>query len=187
MKTTLAIGAVVVFAVGIGVAAFVWLPKQIDSARGTAPLHPVWLAVPWPFPIDQWGKGNAYQCKASNCGAVVDLYVRPKLGSCNCTTGIASDDDLDRMGDLELIGSKVFPLRDGRPITIGWMKGRTRMYALAANSNKSAMSVVFNDRCDMIAATVVLPAASPPAIAQAAVEFLNSQQMLHWAELELGI
>jgi hypothetical protein len=49
------------------------------------------------------------------------------------------------------------------------------------------MSVVFNDRCDMIAATVVLPAASPPAIARAVVEFLNSQQMLHWAELELGI
>lgn len=187
MKATLAIGAAVAFAMGIGVAAFVWRPTQINSASSTPSPHPVWIAAPWPFPIDQWGKGNAFQCKASDCGTVVDLYVRPKLGSCNCMTGIASDEDLDRMGDLALIGANASPLGDGRPITVGWMKGRTRMYVLAANGNKSAMSVVFNDRCDMIAATIVLPTPSPSAIAQPVMDFLNSQPMLHWAELELGI
>ena len=39
------------------------------------------------------------------------------------------------------------------------MKGRSRGYALTAGNRpgKSAISVVFNDRCDMIVATAVLP------------------------------
>jgi hypothetical protein len=81
------------------------------------------------LPVDQWGKGKAFRCKAANCGAEVNIYVRAKLGSCDCTTGVADDEDLDRMGDLALVG-EVSPLGAGRPVSIAWMKGRSRAYAL---------------------------------------------------------
>src|SRR5262249_11255703 len=80
--------------------------------------RPVWAEVEWPFPIDQWGTGRAFVCKAADCSTEGKLYVRSKLGSCNCTTGVADDADLDRMSDFDLVGSEVLPLSAGRPITI---------------------------------------------------------------------
>ena len=121
--------------------------------------------------------------------AEVELYLRAKLGSCNCTTGVADDADLDRMSDFDLLGGEVSPLSAGRPVTIGWMKGRSRAYTLAARNRpgKSAISVVFNDRCDMIVATAVLPHDRPATIEPGVMEFLNSRTVLHWAELAFGI
>jgi hypothetical protein len=128
-------------------------------------------------------------CKAADCGAELTLYLRAKLGACNCTTGIADDADLDCMRDFDLVGGTVSPLGAGRPITIAWMKGRSRAYTLTARNRpgQSALSVVFNDRCDMIVTTVVLPhnqlATSEPRV----IEFLNSGTVLRWAEVALGI
>jgi hypothetical protein len=85
--------------------------------------------VKWPYAIDQWGTGRAFTCKAADCGIEVKLYLRAKLGSCNCTTGVADDADLDRMSDFDLVG-EVSPLGAGRPIAIAWMKGRSRAYTL---------------------------------------------------------
>jgi hypothetical protein len=44
------------------------------------------------------------------------------------------------------------------------MKGRSRAYTLTADNppGKTAISVAFNDRCDMMVATVVLPPATCP-------------------------
>ena len=42
------------------------------------------------------------------------------IGSCNCTTGVADDDDLDRMSDFNLVGGEVLPFGAGRPITIAF-------------------------------------------------------------------
>jgi hypothetical protein len=188
LKTSATIAAVAAV-LGIGVGALVGLSNSIHIFGGNAqPAHPVWVEVQWPFPIDQWGKGKAFQCKAADCGMAVELYVRPKLGSCNCATGVGSDADLDRMSDFDLLRAEVSPLADGRPITVGWMKGRSRTYALGArNRDRSAISAVFNDRCDMIVATVVLPSGLPAIIEPSVMAFLNSKPMLHWAELELGI
>jgi len=123
-------------------------------AGDAADARPLWMETKWPFPMDQWGTGRAFACKAADCGSEVKLYLRAKLGSCNCTTGVADDADLDRMSDFDLIGGEVSPLGAGRPVTIAWMKGRSRAYALAARDRpgKSAISIVFNDRCDMIVA-----------------------------------
>ena len=158
-------------------------PMSNDATRS------VWAELKWPFAIDQWGTGRAFACKAVDCGAEVKLYLRAKLGSCNCATGVANDDDLDRMSDFDLIGDEVSPLGPGRPITIAWMKGRSRVYALTARNRpgESAVSVVINDRCDMIVATVVLSHDRPTDIEPRVMEFLNSKNILHWAELALGI
>jgi hypothetical protein len=160
-----------------------------EVTRDTSAARPVWAEVEWSFPIDQWGTGRAFVCKAADCTTEIKLYLRAKLGSCNCTTGVADDADLDRMSDLDLVGGEVSPLGAGRPITIAWMKGRSREYTLAPRNRlgKSAVSVVFNDRCDMIVATVVLPHDRPATIEPSVMEFLNSRTVLHWAEVALGI
>jgi Flp pilus assembly protein CpaB len=161
-----------------------------DKVTGDASVtRAIWAEVKWPFPIDQWGTGRAFACSAADCGAEAELYLRAKLGSCNCTTGVADDADLDRMSDFDLLGAEVAPLSTGRPVTIAWMKGRSRAYTLAARNRpgKSAISVAFSDRCDMIVATVVLPHDRLTTIEPAVMEFLNSRNVLHWAEVALGI
>jgi hypothetical protein len=165
-------------------------PRPAGKLTGdTFDVRLLWAEVTWPFPMDQWGTGRAFACKAADCGSEVKLYLRAKLGSCNCTTGVADDADLDRMSDFDLVGGEVSPLGAGRPITVAWMRGRSRAYALAARNRpgKSAISVVFNDRCDMIVATVVLPHDRPAAIEPGVMEFLNSRPVVHWAEVALGI
>ena len=158
-------------------------------AGGIPAAQPVWTEVKWPFPIDQWGTGRAFTCKAADCGAAVSLYLRAKLGSCNCTTGIAEDADLDRMSDFDLVGGEVSPLDIGRPIAVGSMKGRSRAYALTARNRpgKSALSVAVNDRCDMIVATAVVSHDQAAMIEPGLLQFLNSRSVLHWAEIALGL
>jgi hypothetical protein len=160
-----------------------------DAVSAPSPLRPVWTEVQWPFPVDQWGRGKAFECRAADCGGGIRLYLRAKIGFCNCTTGVADDADLDRMGDLDLAGGAAAPRGDGRPITVAWMKGRSRAYTLTTPNSpgKTAISVAFNDRCDMIVATVVLPHDRPATIEPSVLEFLNSGTVLHWAEVTLGL
>jgi hypothetical protein len=183
-------------AVGAGVAgviagyfALVAASPPDKGAEHSSAVRPIWAEVKWPFPIDQWGTGRAFVCKTVDCGAEVKLYLRAKLGSCNCATGVAEDADLDRMSDFDLIGGEVSPLGAGRPIRIGWMNGRSRAYALTSRNRpgESALSAAFNDHCDMIVATVVLPHDRPAEIEPRVIEFLNSGSVLHWAEIALGI
>ena len=183
--------AAAVFAFGGAVAALALLAggsgtERVPAAGG---LRPVWTEVQWPFPVDPWGKGKAFRCKAADCGSEVNLFLRAKLGFCNCTTGVADDADLDRMGDLDLIGGEVSALGAGRPITVGAMQGRSRAYALTARDRrgKAVISIAFNERCDMIAATVLLQDDRPATIEPAVMEFLNSGTGLHWAEVTLGL
>jgi hypothetical protein len=189
MRTTT---IVVAAAVGLGgvVGAFALLAsnRTEDSAAANPP-RPVWTEVQWPFPMDQWGKGKAFRCKAPDCGVEVNLYLRAKLGSCNCTTGVADDSELDRMSDFDLVGGGVSPLGDGRPISVAWMKGRSRAYTLTARNppGRTALSVAFNDRCDMVVATAVLPHDRPATIEPRVIEFLNGSTVMRWAETALGL
>ena len=185
-------GLALALAAGLAVAIAVALiaPRPAGKLTGDASdARPLWVETKWPFPMDQWGTGRAFACKAADCGAEVRLYLRAKLGSCNCTTGIAEDADLDRMSDFDLVGGEASPLAAGRPIAVGAMKGRSRAYALTARNppGKSALSVAFNDRCDMIVATAVLPHDRPAKIEPGVMAFLNSRPVLHWAEVAMGI
>ena len=191
MRMTTAIAVAAAFGLGGLVGAFAMLAGNRTADDGTAgsPPRPVWTEVQWPFPMDQWGKGKAFQCKPADCGTEVKIYLRAKLGSCNCTTGVADDEELDRMSDFDLVGGEVSPLGAGRPITIAWMKGRSRAYTLAARNppGKTAISVAFNDRCDMVVATIVLLHDRPAMIEPGVIEFLNGNTVLRWAEVTLGL
>jgi hypothetical protein len=158
-----------------------------DTRRSTSPGGPVWSESTWPFPIDQWGEGWAYKCRAADCGVDVNLYLRPKIGFCNCQTGVADDEELDRVSDTELLGSERSALGPGRPITVHWMKGRSRGYKVgAAASGKPVLSLAFNNKCDVIVVTVVA-GDRPVAQEEAVLEFLNGEIVLHWAEQVLGL
>ena len=186
----LAIGLVAGIAVAFAGYFVLVVPVPRDAlAVDPATARPVWTEVNWPFPIDQWGGGRAFRCNPAVCGTEVRMYLRAKLGSCNCTDGVADDEALDRMGDLELVARRVSPLGNGRPVAIGWMKGRLRTYKFTESNSagRTAISVAFNDRCDMIVATVVIPHDQPAKIEPGVLEFLNSKPVLHWAELAFGI
>ncbi|QOG22514.1 MULTISPECIES: hypothetical protein [Bradyrhizobium] len=169
-------------------AAAIWISRSGDPARATAAsgeIRPVWTETDWPFAADPWGKGKAFRCKAADCGGEVLLYVRAKLGFCNCATGVADDGDLEQMGDLVLIG-KATPTGAGREIIVGPMRGRSRAYRIEGNPN-TALSLAFNQRCDMVAATAVVGPGAPASLEPAVLAFLNSERMLKWAEVALGL
>jgi len=161
----------------------------LASSGGTSlpPLHPHWIEVKWPFPIDQWGTGRAFQCDADACGVAINLYLRPKIGFCNCTRGVYDDAELDRVGDVELIGPQFVGIATGRPVTVGWMKGRSRAFAVTGpyQPTSSAITIAFNDKCDVVVATVTAPS-DPTSTQRAALQFLNTELVLRWARAALG-
>ena len=187
MRLTTTIIAAATFALGGLVGAVALLaghPPTGDVAM--APLRPAWTEVQWPFPLDEWGKGKAFQCDAAHCGAVVNLYLRAKIGFCNCTTGVSDDEELDRLTDFRLMGDKLVALGGGRPIDVAWMKGRSRAY-LGSDRGRSAIAVAFNDRCDAIVASVVVASSRPLEIESGALPFLNGPTIRRWAEVTLGL
>jgi len=177
--------AAVVLAAAIGGSAVMLAAKPPEHRVSSSDL-PAWAEGTWPFPVDQWGSGWVFECKAADCGTDVNLYLRPKIGFCNCQTGVADDEELDRVSDVDLVGSKRSALGPGRPIRVQWMKGRSRGYAVRDGSAKSVLSLAFNDRCDVIVATVVA-GNDPVAQEKAVLEFLNGDLVKQWAEAALGL
>jgi hypothetical protein len=182
---------------GAGVRAFVVvcalagaLGGDVSAGSGaTSASRATWVEIGWPFPIDQWGRGRAFRCAAAACGGELTLYIRPKLGFCNCTTGVADDAEVERVADIELLGGKFTALADGRPVKVGWMNGRSRPYAIesARGARRAALAVAFNDKCDVVVATVLAERALPRGADAAALDLLNSETVLRWAAHEIGI
>ena len=139
------------------------------------------------FLLDQWGLGRAFRCKAADCGTEVTVYLRPKIGFCNCASGVSDDAEVDRVADIELLSPRYAPLGDGRAVTVGWMNGRSRAYSveIARESRRSALAIAFNDKCDVVVATVVADQ-SVSGAEQAALSFLNGEPILRWAKAELS-
>jgi hypothetical protein len=186
MSKRIVTAATVLLVAAIG-GATVLLVTPLPHTR-SVPSHgePVWTRGTWPFPIDQWGEGWAFQCKAADCGIDVNLYLRPKIGFCNCQTGVADDEELDRVSDIDLVGGERSARGLGRPIMVLGMKGRSRDYAAGVSPAKPVLSLAFNNRCDVIVATVTAgdePAAQEPAV----LEFLNGDMVRQWVEAILGL
>jgi hypothetical protein len=180
--------AIAAFAMGGMVGAVALLAEPPADSAATMP-HPVWREVRWPFPMDQWGKGTAFQCKAADCGTEVNVYLRAKIGFCQCSSGVSDDAELDRISDFDLFGGQVSAQRPGRPIRVGWMAGRSRPFAAvgAKQDGVGILSVGFNDHCDALVATATLRRGQPAAIEPAVLEFLNSEIVVQWAKTTLGL
>ena len=147
-----------------------------------------WSEEKWPFPIDQWGTGRAFGCAAEDCGREIHLYLRAKIGFCRCATGVSDDDEIERVGDLELIGPDYQALASGHPVSAGIMTGRARLYAVTRplQSALPVLTIALANKCDAIVATVTTaPEAQSVAEAQA-LDFLRSAAVQHWVEGQAG-
>ena len=171
----------------LGMAALVGVGMP-TKRLATQPLQPVWAEAKWPFPIDQWGTGRAFACAAPNCGAEVSLYIRPKIGFCNCATGVADNAELERVADTELVTQQLRPRGPSRPIKVGWMHGLSRSYwASDGETKESLLSVAFNDECDVVVAVVKLAGGDPGILEPEVIAFLNTNPMVLWTKKELGL
>ena len=174
-------GAIAVASVGV-----FSLANRASPIKAAGPA--AWTEVSWPFPIDEWGTGKAFQCSATDCGNAVDVYLRSKIGFCNCATGVADDSELERLSDFNLLGGKPVALASGGPVDIAWMKGRSRAYAMSGFLDRGSMiSVAFSNDCDALVATAVLRQGRASDIEARVIAFLNSEIVVRWAKAELGL
>ena len=188
-STVLAVVAGLALGALVGASAFFGWPMPGRGGATPTPSDPVFSEVAWPYPTDEWGQGKAFRCDAAHCGVEVNLFIRAKIGFCNCKTGVSDDDELDRLSDFRLMGEKLSVLGPGRPINVAWMKGRSRPYTVSGpfQAQNSALAVAFNDRCDAIVATAVVARDRPTALEPIVIGFLNSETVMHWAEVTLGL
>jgi hypothetical protein len=147
------------------------------------------VEIKWPFPRDQWGDGRAFRCEAFDCGVEVNLYLRPKIGFCNCETGVADEAELDRVSDLELFSPKFFGITHGDDIQVGWMRGLSRIYQvdIPYAQPRPMLAMAFNQECDVMVATVVAPLDHLPSAERHVLAFLNGKPILQWARTQFGI
>jgi hypothetical protein len=186
-KSLTATARLLAFAFAIAAAGGVYAVLRAASPQPVA-RGAVWTEIAWPFAIDQWGGGRAFRCPAAGCDGAVDLYLRAKIGFCNCAAAI-DDDEVDRVADFDFVGGEPAPLSHGRSLGVIGMDGRSRHYALAGRDAKgrSALVVALHDRCDMIVATAVAEGGELAAFETAVIDFLSRDELRRWAEVTLGL
>jgi hypothetical protein len=163
---------------------------SIVATSHTAPqslADAAWAETKWPFLLDQWGIGKAFTCTPADCGIKIDVVIRPKIGFCNCSTGVSDDTELERVADTDLISPKTQPLGPSHPVKVGWMRGLGRAYAADEKAGERLLSIAFSDECDVVVATARLGHGDPAVIEPAVLAFLNSKPMVLWTKKELGL
>ena len=140
-----------------------------------------WQEIAWPFPRDGWPAGRAFRCATEFCGDEIEVYVRPKIGFCNCDSGVADDEEVDRVADLDLMSERFVPLEPGRVIRIADMPGRLRTYHLQMpdGSRHAAVGIAVSRRCDLLVA-VAQGKGTVSGVQRVALEFLGSNDMARW-------
>jgi hypothetical protein len=149
----------------------------VQAGEGPAPR---WREIAWPYPRDGWPAGRAFRCVEGACGDT-EIYVRPKLGFCNCDTGVVDDDEVDRVADIDLISARFSPREPGHAIRVAEMPGRLRSYDLAMpdGAQHTAVGIAVSHRCDLLVA-VAQGTDDAPRIERAATEFLDGADMRRW-------
>ena len=161
---------------------------QRVALAGTVQGHSLWTETKWPFLMDQWGEGKAFRCKAADCGAELNLYIRAKVGFCSSTTGVADDDELERLSDFDFMNGHAVALAGGRNVDIAGMKGRIRAYTNAGPAgSRTAFSLVFNSGSDALVATVIVNDGQPASVEPVVIQFLSGQTIQGWVKLTLGL
>lgn len=159
---------------------------------------PRWKETQWPFVLDEWGFGRAFVCMPADCGERIEVFIRPKIGFCNCTTGVSDETELERVADTDLVSPAVRPLGAATAVRIAWMNGLTRTYAVPGGGPPGRLpsgaappgqlvSIAVNDECDVVVALARIGTADPDRAAAAAVAFLRTPPVVLWVKKELGL
>lgn len=189
MRRTATVAAAFGFGGAVALLLYFVLGLHRDGPVTVASNHPVWIETKWPFLMDQWGEGKAFQCKAADCGVELNLYIRAKIGFCSSTTGVADDNELERLSDFDFMNGAIVAFDEGHEINVAWMKGRLRAYAIdsPSRSRTGAISIAYNNNSDALVATVILNDEQPTAVEPTIIEFLNGQTIQRWVRLALGL
>jgi hypothetical protein len=141
---------------------------------------PAWREIAWPFPRDGWPAGRAFRCSGIRCDGI-EVYVRPKLGFCNCDAGVADDDEVDRVSDLDLVSERFSPLRPGEVIHVGEMSGRIRAYEMQMQNETrhAAVGIAVSQRCDLLVAAAH-GAAGMSDVQRFALALLETNEIQRW-------
>ncbi len=147
-----------------------------------------WQEIAWPFPRDAWPAGRAFRCGSAECGGAVEVYLRPKLGFCNCATGVSGDAEVDGVADLDMITADFVPTGDGAPVVMGGMAGRMRGYVLrlADGTERAGAGYAVSRRCDLVVAASQGSAAGSAAAARGIASLIGSGPVLAWLNVRLG-
>ncbi|OKO86156.1 hypothetical protein [Bradyrhizobium sp. AS23.2] len=172
---TIALAAIALGASGVG--AYQLAPAPVEQTA-----H--WREIAWPFPRDGWPMGRAFRCDGACTGA--ELYVRAKRSFCNCDRGVADDDEVDRVADVDLISPRFSAMALGEEVSIGDMRGRARRYDLDMpdGARHAAIGVAVSRRCDLFVAAV-RGRGDASAVQRAALAFLETQEMKIWVTAAL--
>jgi hypothetical protein len=111
-----------------------------------------WRSIAWPFPRDAWLPGQAWR------RGTLEVYVRPKLGFCgNCDTGVVTDEEVDRVTDVDLLDDRFEPAREGAAVRIGALPGRARLYryTVIGGGTRHAEGIAVSQKCDLVIAVIV--------------------------------
>jgi len=173
MRRAALIAAAVIALGASGVGAYQLAPSPAQTSA-----H--WREIAWPFPRDGWPAGRAFRCEGGACDGA-QLYVRAKRGFCNCDRGVADDDEVDRVADLDLISPRFGGIAPGEVVRVGQMRGRARHYDLAMSdgSRHAAIGVALSRRCDLFVAAAQ-GQGDAGAVQRAALMFLETPDMATW-------
>lgn len=171
MRREAAVAAMVI-ALGVsGVGAYQLAPSPAEQTA-----H--WREIAWPFPRDGWPAGRAFRCDGACAGA--ELYVRAKRGFCNCDRGVADDDEVDRVADIDLISPRFAAVAPGEEVGLGELGGRVRGYDLDMPAVRHmAIGIAVSRRCDLFVAAVQ-GGGDAGAMQRAALAFLETREMMVW-------
>ena len=157
------------------------LLMALIALSGAAPRSPVtgWDEVAWPFARDAWPAGRAFRCR--DCD--LDVYIRPKLGFCNCTTGVTDDAEVDAVSDLDMISPEFDPAGPGGGVAAAGLLGRARDYTIRAPGGlRNAVGVALSSQCDLLVAAALGRDADRARV----TALLESAPMAAWISRELG-
>lgn len=153
-------------------------------APQATPTSAHWRELAWPFPRDGWPAGRAFRCEGGACDGA-ELYIRAKRGFCNCDGGVADDDEVDRVADIDLITRRFTAIAPGEMVHVGEMHGRARRYDLAIydGASHSAVGVAVSRHCDLFVAAAQ-GRGDANAMQHAALAFLETQETWVTAALD---
>ena len=141
-----------------------------------------WREAAWDMPLDNWGQGKAWMSRTAD-GAELRLFARTKTGFCNCFSGIANDDEIDRVGDVDLHGEDFAPVAPGTIASVGELPGRKRLFQTRGGwtGGRYVLSIVAATDCKAVVATIVSREQVPPEAETAAIALLTAEPFRRWA------
>jgi hypothetical protein len=150
-----------------------------DSTGRPALDRAVWSETAWPFLRDQWGGGRALRCLGAPCDEGSRLYLRAKVGFCDCFNHVEDDDDIDRLTDFDLIGGdRVVPLGPGRRLALAAGPARLRAFRLESRRGevRHAIAAVMAIDCQARVAMLVSERHSTPALEATMLDLLDNER-----------